>query len=227
VTAPRPSQQAKDLGTIVADRAYAIAQQVRHFTTRPSLHQYGEGTLAPVLLLPGVFETWQFLRPIADGLHDLGHPIHLLPELGINRKAIVASALLGEQYLRRHDLHGAILVAHSKGGLIGKQMMMGEEGPTRIAQLIAVCTPFGGSSLARFALAPALRAFSPRNLTVLTLAANLEANSRITSIYPRLDPLIPGGSHLAGATNIEVDLVGHFLPLASRRVLNEIENAIK
>lgn len=215
-----------DGGAIVVDRAYAIVQQVRRFTTRPQFDHFAEGTLAPVLLLPGVYETWQFLRPVAERLNALGHPVHLLTELGINSKTITVSALLGEDYLSRHELNNVILVAHSKGGLIGKQMMMGDEGRTRISQLIAVCSPFGGSSLARFAINPALRAFSPRNHTLTALAANLEANSRITSIYARLDPLIPGGSYLAGATNIEVDIVGHFLPLASRRVLQKIEAAI-
>lgn len=222
----RSLQTLNDVGAIVVDRGYAISQQVRRLAARPAVREFGEGTLAPVLLLPGVYETWQFLRPVAERLHELGHPVHLLTELGINSKTITASALLGEAYLSRYDLTGVILIAHSKGGLIGKQMMMGDEGTSRISQLIAVCTPFGGSSLARWAVDPALRAFSPRDKTVTTLAANLEANSRITSIYPRLDPLIPGGSYLNGATNIEVDLVGHFLPLASRRVLREIENAI-
>lgn len=179
-----------------------------------------------MLLLPGVYETWQFLRPAAERLHELGHPIHVLPELGYNRRTIASTAAVAQDYLERIDLRRVILVAHSKGGLIGKHMMVTDDLSGRITSLVAVCSPFGGSSLARFAPNRALRAFSPRDKTLSTLAANLEANARITSIYTRLDPLIPNGSVLEGATNIEIDLVGHFLPLTSQRVLTAIAEAI-
>jgi pimeloyl-ACP methyl ester carboxylesterase len=215
-----------DLLWIVVDRLYAIRQQLRHALGRHSSPAFRGGDLDPVLLLPGVYETWQFLRPVAERLHELGHPIHALPELGYNRRTIAATAAVAQAYLDAHDLRRVILVGHSKGGLIGKHMMVTDDTSGRIASLVAVCSPFGGSSLARYAPNPALRAFSPRNPTVSTLAANLEANSRITSIFTRLDPLIPNGSRLEGATNIEVDLVGHFLPLTSQRVIAAISKAI-
>jgi len=71
-----------------------------------------------------------------------------------------------------------------------------------------------------------LRVFSPRNETVMTLAANLAANTRITSIYSRLDPLIPGGCELEGARNIRLSMVGHFRPLASPALFAEVESAV-
>jgi pimeloyl-ACP methyl ester carboxylesterase len=215
-----------DLLWIVVDRLYAIRQQVRHALGPHASTTFPGGDLPPVLLLPGVYETWQFLRPVAERLHELGHPVHVLPELGHNRRTIAATAAIAQAYLDRNDLHEVILVAHSKGGLVGKHMMVTDDTSGRISSLIAICSPFGGSSLARFAPNPALRAFSPRNPTLSTLAANLEANSRITSIFSRLDPLIPGGSSLEGATNIEIDLVGHFLPLTSGRVIAAISKAI-
>jgi triacylglycerol lipase len=60
----------------------------------------------------------------------------------------------------------------------------------------------------------------------MTLGANLAANARITSIYSRLDPLIPGGSELDGAKNVRLSVVGHFRPLASPALFVAVESAI-
>jgi triacylglycerol lipase len=217
----------RDAGGIVMDRLYQLRQQARNVTRReePS-ERYPGGDRAPVLLLPGVYETWAYLRPVADRLHELGHPIHTLPDLGHNRGPIAASARRGQAYLERRDLDGVILVGHSKGGIIGKHMMVTDDTSGRIDQLIAVNSPFDGSSLARFAPNAALRAFHPRNELLLALAAELEANGRITSVYSRLDPIIPGGSRLEGARNVELSMVGHFRPLGSPQLLTIVEQAV-
>jgi alpha-beta hydrolase superfamily lysophospholipase len=217
----------RDLGGIVVDRGYQIGQQVRNLLFRqPHAERYPGGDRAPVVILPGVYETWQFLRLIADHLHQEGHPVHLLPELGYNNHAIPETAAMAQSYLDRHELTGVVLVAHSKGGLIGKHMMVTDDLSGRIASMVAINSPFGGSPLARWSPNRTLRAFSPKDATLTTLAANLEANSRITSIFSRTDPLIPGGSRLEGATNIELALVGHFRPLASREVLRILDSVL-
>lgn len=206
--------------------------QLSHLGSAQPQSAYRSGGRSPVLLIPGVYETWHFLRPLADRLNAQGHPIHILRELGYNRLSIAASAGLAETYLRQHGLSEVVIIGHSKGGLIAKQLMVSlldaadEESLRMVAQLITVNSPFGGSSLARWAPTPTLRAFAPRNSTVLTLAANLVVNSRITSIYSRLDPLIPSGSALAGAHNVELPLVGHFRPLASRALFDVVLTAV-
>jgi len=216
----------RDLGGAIIDRGYQIGQQVRNVLLRQDpAGRYPGGELAPVVILPGVYETWQFMRLIADHLNWMGHPVHLLTELGYNNRSIPETAVIAQRYLDLNDLRDVVLVAHSKGGLVGKQMMVGD-GAGRIAQLIAVNSPFGGSPLARWSPNPTLRAFSPKDVTLTALAANLEANSRITSIYSRRDPLIPGGSRLEGATNIELPMVGHFRPLASRELLVVIDEVL-
>ncbi|QNE47087.1 alpha/beta hydrolase [Glaciihabitans sp. INWT7] len=217
---------ARDAGAAVADRLYQMREQTRHVVGRVPSPRYDRGALAPVLLLPGVYETWQFLRPVADRLNALGHPIHTLPALGYNRLTIAASAELAQRYLDERDLTRVAIVAHSKGGLIAKHMMVTDDRAGRIDTLVAINSPFGGSTLANWAPVRTLRAFSPRDKTVMTLAANLEANARITSIYSRLDPLIPEGSALAGATNIRLPIVGHFRPLSSPALFTEVEGAI-
>ena len=217
---------AQDAGAAVVDRLYQMREQAKHVVRRTPSVGYDRGELAPVLLIPGVYETWQFLRPVADRLNSLGHPIHTLRELGYNRLSIVASAELAQRYLDQRDLRRVAIVAHSKGGLIAKHMMVTDDRAGRIDRLVAINSPFGGSVLANWAPLRSLRAFSPRDETVMTLAANRAANARITSIYSRLDPLIPGGSELEGATNVCLSMVGHFRPLASPALFSEVEGAL-
>ncbi len=216
----------RDAAAAVADRLYQVRAQAKNLVGRTPSVRYDRGELSPVLLLPGVYETWQFLRPVADRLSALGHPIHTVRELGYNRLSIIASAEIAQRYLDQKNLTGVVIVAHSKGGLIAKRMMVTDDRAGRIDRLVAINTPFGGSALADWAPVRSLRAFSPRDETVMTLAANLAANVRITSIYSRLDPLIPGGSKLEGATNVCLSMVGHFRPLAAPALFAEVERAI-
>ena len=216
----------RDVGSLILDRGYQLNQHLRHLVNTGMIEGYSDGARDPVLLLPGVFETWQFLRPVADRLNAAGHPIHVLPGLGYNRKTIAASAELAERYLEARGLRRVILVAHSKGGLVGKHMMVVDDREGRIAQLIAINTPFGGSKWARHHPISTLRAFSPTDETVVRLMEAPAVNYRITSIYSRLDPLIPGGSRLEGASNRELDLVGHFRPLGSRQLVELVMESI-
>lgn len=180
----------------------------------------------PVLLIPGIYETWQFMRPVARHLHLAGHPVHVVQKLGYNRGTVEQMARMAAAYLEEFDLTDVVVVAHSKGGLIGKFLMTMPDAGARITRLVAVNTPFSGSIYAEFFLLPSIRAFSPRNRTLRTLRAKLDLNSRITSIYGRFDPHIPGGSHVEGARNVQLDTMGHFRPIADERVLREIDRAL-
>lgn len=180
---------------------------------------FAEGDRAPVLLIAGVYEPWYFLRRIGRRLNDLGHPVHVVGEIGYNRASIADAAALAARYLDLHDLRSVVLVAHSKGGLVGKHLLADTD---RVTSLVAVATPFGGSSLARFIPVRTIRALGPLDESITTLGANLAVNSRITSIYGSFDPHIPGGSHLEGATNIELPIVGHFRLLADDRVIDAV-----
>lgn len=173
----------------------------------PASYRVGQGR--PVVIVPGVFERWNFLRPIANRLAEAGHPVHVIPELGINAGPIPSAARRVNAFLAARDLRGVALVAHSKGGLIGKAAML-EDADGRIDRLVAVATPFGGSRMAHLTLVPALRVFRPTHPVIRRLVAEREVNARITSIFPAFDPHIPEGSALDGGTNVRLDVVGHF-----------------
>jgi hypothetical protein len=119
-----------------------------------------------------------------------------------------------------------VVIGHSKGGLIGKQLMVTDTVADRIDRMVAINSPFSGSRFARMAPGATLRAFSPKDSTLRMLAENLEANTRITSIYSTLDPIIPEGSRLDDATNIELPVTGHFRPLGQRVLLEAVDRAV-
>jgi hypothetical protein len=130
-----------------------------------------------------------------------------------------------EAYLEEHDLSDVIIVAHSKGGLIGKFIMMDSDGPQRVDRMVAITSPFSGSSLARYTVLPSLRAFAPTDPTIRMLVAEQFVNARITSIFGSFDPHIPDGSELPGATNIRLPVAGHFRILGDRQLLAAVEAA--
>ncbi|WP_307084399.1 alpha/beta fold hydrolase [Arthrobacter agilis] len=215
------------------DYAYVGFWQVHGFLFRVDPAQYltpapgAPGGKAPVLLIPGIYETWQFMRPVADHLHRAGHPVHVVQKLGYNRGTVEAMAQLAAGYLEEQDLTDVVIVAHSKGGLVGKFLMTMSSTAQRINRLVAVNTPFSGSVYANFFFLPSIRAFSPHDRTLRMLLANLDLNTRITSIYGRFDPHIPGGSFVEGARNVQLETMGHFRPIADSRVLQEIDRAIE
>ncbi len=216
-------------GVWALDYAYAAYWQVREAVFRADALQYATATdgRVPVLLLPGVYETWQFMRPIADRMHRRGHPVHVVTGLGRNRGSVDASAALVSDYLEEHDLRDVVIVAHSKGGLIGKFVMLRHDPEGRVASMVAVSTPFSGSRYARYLPIRSLRAFSPKDAITLMLAGNEDVNARIVSVFGPFDPHIPGGSSLPGARNVLLDSSGHFRVLRSAQLLDLIDEVLE
>jgi pimeloyl-ACP methyl ester carboxylesterase len=207
---------------LAVDFAYAFGMRMGALVNRVAPQPRGD--LPPVVLIPGVYETWHFMKPVAARLAKAGHPVHFVAELGRNAATIPDAAATVEAYIDAHDLHHVVLVGHSKGGLIGKQVMLADE---RVDKLVALATPFSGSSYSRYMLTKPLRAFIPTAEPLASLAANVEANARITSIYPVFDGHIPEGSHLEGATNIQVPVLGHFRILADPGALDAVVTALR
>jgi hypothetical protein len=193
--------------------------------TDPASYLRG-GSRPPVLLIPGIWETWHFLQPLAEHLHAAGHPIHVLSGLGWNGATVEASAAIAADYLLQRDLTGVRIVAHSKGGLIGKFLMLFGDPHRRVDRMAAIATPFSGSVYARYIPLRSIRAFSPSDPTTVLLARNREVDSRITSIFGVFDPHIPGGSALPGATNVRLPVAGHFRLLQDPAVVAALDSAL-
>ncbi|ROP61381.1 triacylglycerol lipase [Curtobacterium sp. PhB115] len=193
----------------VRDWAYAVRWQLQSLGPTTA-DDYRDGDGQPVVVIPGVYETWHFMRPLMDALHDRGHPVHVLPVLRHNLRPVPESAADVFAYLEEHDLRNVLVLAHSKGGLIGKYAMTRLDDHGRLDRMVAVSTPFAGSGYARLAPVRHLRVFRAADPVLAGLARELDANARITSVYGVFDTLIPEGSELAGATNVRLPVGGHF-----------------
>lgn len=217
----------RHLATIVGDFPNALRFRARSLRSWPTPPGYRDGDKMPVVVLPGVYETWHYLRPVADALSAAGHPVHVMSVLGINHRPIPASAHLVWQRILELDLRGFAIVAHSKGGIIGKHLLAHEDVDRRIDRVIAIASPFNGTRMARLMVVPAVREFRPDDPTISALLADQTVNSRIVSIEPTWDPHIPDGSTLEGARNLRVPVIGHFRillhPELPQLVVDEVE----
>jgi len=203
------------------DWGYAARWQVRSLGPTTA-DDYRTGAGQPVVVVPGVYETWHFMRPLMDALHDRGHPVHVLPVLRHNLRPVPDSAREVIATLEEQDLRNVLVLAHSKGGLIGKYAMTQLDQHERIDRMVAVSTPFAGSVYARLAPVPHLRAFRAADPVLAGLARELDANARITSVYGVFDTLIPEGSELQGATNVRLPVGGHFRILGDARTRSAV-----
>lgn len=216
------STLAQIAGWWVRDYAYAAGRQLRSAVSRVSADEFLSGTGRPVVVIPGIYEDWRFMLPLIRELHAAGHPVHVVTLLQRNRLAVPKAAALIADYLHESDLRDTMIVAHSKGGLIGKYTMMLLDQTGRITRMVAVCSPFLGSRYASYMLLPSLRALSPRNAVTLQLSREQSVNERITSVYGLFDPHIPEGSMLPGARNVQLDTGGHFRILADEETIRTV-----
>src|ERR1700761_670782 len=199
----RPQQRpgtrfGRQVSSRVPDYAWAYALRLRALGRSPAALRQAPRPEShrPILLLPGVYETWHFLEAVGRHLASLGHPVHVVPGFGRNIRPIAEMAELARDYIVRENLSDVAIVAHSKGGLIGKTLMITGVGEARVASMVAINTPFSGSDYAHLIPIRTLREFVPGHDSLVTLARSAEVNSRITSIYSVWDPTVPNGSVL-------------------------------
>lgn len=212
----------RELGWWAADYVYAAVWQLRGAVNRTDPATFHSGDLTPIVVVPGIWESWKFMQPLITSLHDRGHPVHVVRLLRFNNRPVVDAAARVDAYIGESGLDDLLLVAHSKGGLIGKYLMVHGASAPRIRGMVAVAAPFSGSSYAPYLVVPSLRVFSPRNSIIVALALESAVNSRIVSVFGRFDPHIPAGSLLVGAQNVRLETGGHFRVLANPRVIAEV-----
>ena len=209
----------------VNDLAYIIRWPLMGHLTKAEAARYANPPHPRephVVLLPGVYETWQFLRPIAKMLHDQGYPVHAVAEMGHNSGPVHEMAARVARYLEENDLRGVVFVAHSKGGLIGKYVMGHTRAGERVRQMVSVNSPYSGSAFAHVIPMRTVRHFHPRHPTLSMLNESAEVNSRIVSICSKYDPLINPHEYMDAATNVPLDAIGHFRILKDPRVFETI-----
>ena len=219
---------------LALDAAYATLGQLRGLsplrswvpaarTTAP-----GPGAHRPpaVVLLPGIYEPAAFVAPLGRWLGARGHRVITVPGLGWNLRSIPDSAEIVGAFLTGLGIRDAVLVAHSKGGLIGKQLMVSDQSGL-VAGMVAVATPFEGHRFSRLGPTEALRGFHTEDPVILSLAADLEANTRIVTMRAEVDPVAFHGTELPGSVNLTLPVVGHFRILGHPLFLNRLAEVLE
>lgn len=175
----------------------------------------------PIVILPGVLMPWAFLKRIADHISQLGHPVYIVPKLGNNAGNIPTSAKKVREVIEENNLKNVIIVAHSKSGLISKYLLMHEDSDKRVKGVIAIATPFHGSSIAKLIPHSSVWELTPDSKIIRYLEDHSEMNNKIVSIFPSFDNHVwhLKGSYLEGAMqNIKVDIAGHHKILNDKKV---------
>jgi triacylglycerol lipase len=224
----KPSAAQKSRGWLL-DYCYVAYWLTRGLFSRSSPEQFRDpptGPHAPILLIPGVYENWRFMQPIAAHVFASGHPVHVLDKLGYNTGGISDMARIVAEYLQSSELENVIVIAHSKGGLIMKFALADPDTSRRVKHLITINTPFSGSRYAYLFVLPSVRMFTPKGSMIRNLALNNAINRHITSLYSVFDPHIPETSHLDGAENVILPTIGHFRPIADPTTLETIDRVL-
>lgn len=209
------------------DYIYVVFWQIARvgMVHSPTRYKNGNAQTPPIILIPGIYEKWHFMKPLADTLSRRGYAVHVVQSLGYNTGQVDEMAERVQAYARKHNLSRYAVVAHSKGGLIAKYLLGLD--PQAMTRVVTINTPFGGSRYAGLFPLRSLRLFMPTSTIILLLAKDALSNAKITSLYSLFDPHIPDGSFLKGATNHQLDMRGHFRIMSSKQLHRTVIQALE
>lgn len=218
-------------GRWIQDYVFALNKQGHAFIFRnPPEHYLGHVNehRSPIILIPGIYEKWHFLKTIADPLSLAGHPVYVVKSLDYNLKSIPDSAAIIRALIEEEDLKNVTLIAHSKGGLIGKWLLAFQNQDKRIRKLIAIATPFSGSRIVEYVPHAPAKEIHPKSDIIRKLQLETNVNQDIVSICGISDGhLWPETScYLEGAQNVKVAAHGHHKVLAHPETLRCIHEEI-
>lgn len=198
---------------------------------KPPAHYQGyvvDGKV-PVVIIPGILGKWSFMKKIADTVSKLGHPVYIVPNLSYNLYSVPESSDKVSEVIKNENLTNVILVAHSKGGLIGKHVLIHHNSNNTILGMVSIATPYSGSAMAKFVPYDPVRELLKDNATIKDLQSHEQVNTKIVSISPLYDNHVwaEKGSHLKGAKNIDVDVHGHHKIVYDSEVIKKITESIE
>jgi pimeloyl-ACP methyl ester carboxylesterase len=119
------------------------------------------------------------------------------------------------------------LVAHSMGGLLARLALEDAATRARVATLVTMGTPHGGTHAARYAATPTLRSLRPESALMLRLDQQIpwQGPPRLVAFWSASDLLLlpARAACVEGAENIEIEGLTHYgyllNPVSFRRLL--------
>ena len=186
----------------------------RLFTKPPhSYLEHREGK-TPIILIPGLTEKWGVLGNIAKIVSNEGFDVYTVPKLGFNLYDIYTTTKIVEDAIRLNGLQDPYILAHSKGGLPGKWVLI----HGLASKMITYATPHSGSDIAEYIPFFSAQELTSQSMVIQELNKYKDVNKNIVSIFNKTDNLIPNGCRLEGARNVEISGYGHHKILIDRRV---------
>ena len=214
-----------------ADYAYAIKKHIHSIVRRKRPNHYVLDTddKGDVILIPGVYEQWHFLKRIGDILSREGYSIHIVEGIKRNSQEIHKESSKLHAFIEKSKLSNVILIAHSKGGLVGKHYLIHHNKNNKVVKLIAIATPFSGSYIAKIVGTRAIKELHPESESIKELKSATEVNRAITSIFPKSDNHIwhDNQSFLENGKNIVLKVSGHHRILDSKELIKVIRRELE
>ena len=198
---------------------------------RPPAHylQHVSAGKMPVIILSGLSLRWHFLRVIADRISQAGHPVHIIPALGRNMLPVADLARLVRTYILEQDLRRVVIVAHSKGGVVGKYLLAHDNADNRVEAVIAIASPFAGTRKAKllpFTSAHELHNDSRLIQELQSLGSTVD--DRIVQITPAADNIVDAGPvQSENAKTIFVKSRGHHRVVFDKQVADEVMHTLE
>lgn len=223
----------KKLGAWLIDYGYMVrGTAIMLMHREPPKHYLGHivAGKAPVILIPGISHRWSSIKHLGDKISLTGYPVCIVPELGLNLYDIPKSAGIIRSLIEKENLSGVVIVAHSKGGLIGKYVLAHHNTDNRVLGMVAIAAPFSGSALAKLVPRDSYKELRIDSEIIRALEKHQAVNEHIISIIPEFDNHVwsEKGSFLDGAAeNIEVPVKGHHKVLFSGLVLKIVLDSIE
>ena len=141
-----------------------------------------------------MYEHWTVLRPLGDSLNAAGHRVSVVHGLGTNRRGVVeTSERLGRALSKiPSPAAGRVMVAHSKGGLIGNHLLV-SSGAAAAAAAEALAGGDPADAAARASAPPAAASGSPLGLRGLVTVCTPFHGSQLAGLFfvPSIRAILP------------------------------------
>lgn len=189
-------------------------------------NEWNTGTRGDMVLIPGFYENYYFLRKIGDDLNKAGYKIHVIPNFDPNEKVHCIYKKL-EETIKNIKSNEIILVSHSKGGIVAKYLLDNSKYSNKVKCSISIATPYGGSVFAHICIQNIFE-LRPNSKLIKQINENNENLSKIYNFYPVFDNLVVPNQNLLlnGCTNEMIEITGHTRILESNALINRIKSIL-
>jgi len=202
-----------------------ILNHIRSYLYHKPPQTWNTGHKGDIVLIQGLHERWIPLKKIADVINQKGYRIHIINELETNTKPVSVCCQLVSEYIIKRDLKEVILVTHSKGGIIGMELLKDPKINQRVKKLISIACPFQGSIFSFFF--PYTHELMPSSELIKSLHRGVDIK-KVINLFPGIDNhVIPNKNlKLDNCINIQLDIFGHTRILEHGFTIQEIQKLL-